>query len=177
MWPMVIMLAGSAMQAGGSAFGARQALKQSRYQRDILRYQADYQSALNEINVERVKSGVARTKSAQRAATAASGFQAGDSAELEIDTEMQGEIDVALLRMSGGIENLRLRTAGTMAMAQGQGVAAGLNQRAFGSLLNTGMNYGTREGWFNTTDEKSTSTSLLEKPSYNRSRYYGLLDR
>jgi hypothetical protein len=145
---MVIMLAGSAMQAGGSAFGASQALKQSKYQQDILRYQADYQNALNEINVEKVKKGVKQTQSAQRAATAASGFQSGDSAEVNMDTEIQGEIDIALLRMSGGIENLRLQNAGTMARAQGYGVAAGLYQRGFGSLLNTGMSVGQREGWF-----------------------------
>ena len=148
MWPMVIMLAGSAIQAGGSAFGASQALKQSKYQQDILRYQADYERAAAEIAVEKVKRNVGQVKSAQRAATAASGFQSGDAAELNIDTDLQGEIDIAILRSAGGLEQLRLQNAGTMARATGYGTAAGLYQRGFGSLLNTGMNVGSRQGWF-----------------------------
>ena len=148
MWPMIIMLAGSAMQAGGSAFGASQALKQSKYQQDILRYQADYEKAAAEISVEKVKRQTGQIKSAQRAATAASGFQSGDATELNIDTDIQGDIDIAILRSAGGIEQLRLQNSGTMARAQGYGVAAGLYQRGFGSLLNTGMSVGSRQGWF-----------------------------
>ena len=69
MWPMVIMLAGSAIQGAGGAFGASQALKQSKYQQDILRYQEDYVKAAAEIGVEKVKRNVGQVKSAQRAAT------------------------------------------------------------------------------------------------------------
>jgi hypothetical protein len=161
MWPMVIMLAGSAMQAGGSAFGASQALKQSKYQQDILRYQANYERAAAEISVEKVKRQVGQTISAQRAATAASGFQSSDSLEQNIDTQIQGDIDIAILRSAGGIEQLRLQNAGTMARAQGYGVAAGLYQRGFGSLLNTGMAAGTRGGWF----ESSTGTKIPYIPA------------
>ena len=150
MWPMLIMLAGSAVQAGGSAFGANQALKQSKYQQDILEYQADYQRAANEISVNKLQRTVKQTISAQRAQTAASGFQpdSGTPLELQIETQLQGEIDTAILRSAGGIEQLRLQNSGTMARAQGYGVAAGLYQRGFGSLLNTGMSVGERQGWF-----------------------------
>ena len=148
MWPMVFMLAGSAMQAGGSAFGASQALKQSKYQQDILKYQADYERAAAEINVERVKRQVGQVISSQRAATAASGFQSSDSLEANIDTQLQGDIDIAILRSAGGIEQLRLSTAGTMARAQGYGVAAGQYQKGFNSLLSTGMGAASRQGWF-----------------------------
>ena len=149
MWPMVIMLAGSAISAGGSAFGASQALKQSKYQQDVLRYQADYEKAAAEINVAKLQRTVEQTKSSQRAATAASGFQTGDATEFTIDTDIQGEIDTAILRMSGGIEQLRLQNAGTMARAQGYGVAAGLYAKGGGSLLNTGMSaVGARRSWF-----------------------------
>lgn len=154
MWPMVIMLAGSAMQAGGSMFGASQALKQSKYQQDILDYQADYERAAAEIGVEKVKRNVGQVKSAQRAATAASGFQSGDAAELNAEADIQGDIDIAILRSAGGIEQLRLQNAGTMARAAGYGQAAGMYQKGFGSLLNTGMNVGSRQGWF----ESSSST-------------------
>lgn len=150
MWPMLLMLGGQAMQAGGSGFAAAEALKQSKYQQDILRYQANYERAANEINVAKVQRNVAQVISAQRAQTAASGFQAdsGTPLELQIDTEMQGEIDVSILRMAGGIEQLRLSTAGHMARAQGYGVSAGLYQRGFGSLLNTGTSMASRAGWF-----------------------------
>jgi hypothetical protein len=161
MWPMVIMLAGSAIQAGGGMFGASQALKQSKYQQDILRYQADYVKAANEIGVEKIKRNVGQVKSSQRAATAASGFQSGDAAELNIDADIQGEIDIALLRQAGGMEQMRLQTAGTMARAEGYGQAAGMYAKTFGSLLNTGMSIGYRAGAFNTTAGTSTSTSLL----------------
>jgi hypothetical protein len=157
------MLAGSAIQAGGSMFGASQALKQSKYQQDILDYQSQYIQAANEINVEKVKRQVGQTISAQRAQTAASGFQpdSGTPLELQIDTALQGEIDIALLRQAGGIEQLRLQNSGTMARAQGYGVAAGLYGRAAGSLLNTGMSIGSREGWF----APSTSTRIPYIPA------------
>lgn len=150
MWPMLIMLAGSAMQAGGSAFGASQALKQSKYQQDIMRYQANYERAATEISVNKLQKNVGQVISAQRAQTAASGFQAdtGTPLELQIETQLQGEIDTAILRSAGGIEQLRLQNQGTMARAQGYGVAAGLYQKGFGSLLNTGMGMAERKGWF-----------------------------
>lgn len=158
MWPMIFMLAGSAMQAGGSAFGAAQALKQSKYQQDIFDYAAKYEKSAREIDVAKLRNNVAQTISAQRAATAASGFQAdsGTALELQIDTEMQGEIDISILRMAGGIEQLRLQNAGTMSRAQGYGVAAGLYQRGFGSLLNTGMSVGSRTGWFEPASSTAT---------------------
>jgi hypothetical protein len=163
MWPMVIMLAGSAIQAGGGVFGASQALKQSKYQQDILGYQARYVEAANEINVEKVKRNVAQTISAQRAQTAASGFQpdTGTPLELQIDTQLQGEIDIALLRQSGGIEQLRLQNSGTMARAQGYGVAAGLYGQAAGSLLSTATSMGNRLGWFATDDTEAAEKAKV----------------
>lgn len=163
MWPMLIMLAGSAIQAGGSAYGASQSIKQSKYQQDVLRYQADYEAAAAEINVAKLQQSVAQTKSAQKAATAASGFQSGDATEAMIDTDIQGEIDTAILRMSGGIEQLRLQNAGTMARAQGYGVAAGLYGQGGKSLLSGAMNYGTREGWF--ASSSSTGTKIPYIPA------------
>ena len=160
MWPMLIMLAGSAMQAGSQAYGATQSLKQSKYQQDILDYQAKYVGAAAKIEEAKIDKRISQTKSAQRAAAAASGFQsyAGTDLELQIDTDIQGAIDKAILRQAGGIEQLRLRNAGTMTRAQGYGVAAGLYGGASGSLLNTGMFLGARQGWF------QPSTSAVDKP-------------
>jgi hypothetical protein len=162
MWPMVLMLAGSAIQGAGGMFGASQALKQSKYQKDILGYQARYVEAANEIGVEKIKRNVSQVKSAQKAQTAASGFQSGDAAELNIDADLQGEIDIAILRQAGGMEQMRLQTAGTMARAEGYGQAAGMYAKTFGSLLNTGMSMGYRAGAFNTPSAGTkTSTTLL----------------
>lgn len=148
MWPMVIMLAGSAMQSGGGMFAASQALKQSKYQQDIYRYQEDYVKAAKEIEVEKVRRRVGQVISSQRAATAASGFQSADSLELNIESELQGDIDISILRSAGGLEQLRLSTAGRMARAEGYGQAAGYTQKAFGTLLGTGTWAGNRAGWF-----------------------------
>lgn len=146
----LMLLGGGAIQAGSQMFGAAEALKQSKYQQDILNYQARYIDAATKIEEAKIDREVKRTISAQRAQTAASGFQAdsGTPLELQIDTEMQGAIDKAILRQSGGLEKLRLQTAGRMTRAQGYGQAAGLYGGAAGSLLNTGMIYGAREGWF-----------------------------
>lgn len=165
MWPMIMMLAGSAVQSGGSIYGASQALKQSKYKEDILKYAADYERAVTEINVERINRKTESLKSSQRAATAASGFQTSDADEINIDTEIQGEIDAAILRSSGGLENLRLRTSGTMARAEGYGIAAGRYQEGFGSLLNTGIRYGNRNwGW---ESSSPTASSTLLSSGYN----------
>jgi hypothetical protein len=163
MWPMVIMLAGSAVQAGGGMFGASQALKQSKYQQDILRYQADYERAAAEINVQKIKRRVGEVISSQRAQTAASGFQpdTGTAMELQVASQMEGDIDIAILRSAGGLEQLRLSTAGHMARAEGYGQAAGYSQRAFGSLLGTATWGANRAGMFSSGEGTPASTSLL----------------
>jgi hypothetical protein len=147
---MLLMLGGSAIKSGAGIYGATQAIKQSKYQQDILDYQAQYVDAATKIEAAKIDRAVKQTVSTQRATTAASGFQAdsGTPLELQIDTAMQGDIDKAILRQAGGIEKLRLQNAGTMARAQGYGVAAGLYAGASGTLLNTTMAYGSREGWF-----------------------------
>jgi hypothetical protein len=158
MWPLIIMLAGSAIQSGSQLYGANQALKQSKYQQDILRYQANYVDAATKIEEAKIDRQVKQTISAQRAGSAASGFQAdtGTNLELQIDTEMQGAIDKAILRQTGGLEKLRLQTAGTMTRSQGYGQAAGLEAGAFGSLLNTGTSLGSRQGWFQSSSTTGT---------------------
>jgi hypothetical protein len=164
MWPMLIMMAGSAIQSGGGMFAASAALKSSEYQQDILKYQRRYLAAVQKINEAKVNRNVGQVISSQRAETAASGFQSdsGTALELQIDTQMQGEIDIALLRQAGGIEALRLSTAGHMARAEGYGQAAGYYGRAAGSLINTGMSIGSRQGWF---DSSSTGTRIPYIPA------------
>jgi hypothetical protein len=163
MWPMIFMLAGTAVQSAGGAFGASQALKQSKYQQDILDYQGRYVQAAKEIEVEKVKRNVGQVISSQRAQTAASGFQAdtGTPLELQVQSQLEGEIDIAILRSAGGMEQMRLQTAGTMARATGYGQAAGMYAKTFGSLLNTGMSLSNRAGAFSPNVGTAASTSLL----------------
>lgn len=153
---MLMFLGGGAIQSVSQGFGAAQAVKQSKYQQDILNYQASYVDAATRIEEAKIDRKAAQTKSAQKAASAAAGFQSysGTDLELQIDTDVQAAIDKSILRQSGGLEKLRLQTAGRMTRAQGYGVSAGLYAGAAGSLLNTATVYGSREGWFSPPKEE-----------------------
>jgi hypothetical protein len=70
MYQLAIMAAGSLLSSGGQAYGASQAIKQGKYQRDILGYAADYQSALVKIEQAKLDRVRDQTISAQTAQTA-----------------------------------------------------------------------------------------------------------
>ena len=164
-----LLLVGTGMQMASQSYGAWSALKQSKYQQDIANYASRYSAAAQKIDEERLKRNVRQVVSSQRASTAAQGFeQVGTPQELEIETQMLGDIDMALLRMSGGIERLRLQTGGTMARAQGAGLAAGLMGRAGGSGLNTLLSYGTRAGWLGPSQTTGGSLSAINSGYKNR---------
>lgn len=143
-----LMLIGTGMQMASQSYGAYSALKQGKYQQDIAKYAARYSEATQKIDEERLRRNIRQVVSSQRASTAAQGFEnIGTPQELEIETQNLGDIDMAILRMSGGIERLRLKTGGTMARAEGAGLAAGLMSRAGGAGMNTLLTYGKRAGW------------------------------
>lgn len=170
-----LLLVGTGIQMAGQAFGAYNALKQSKYQQDVANYAAKYSEAAQKIDEERLKRNIRQVVSAQRTATAAQGFeQAGTPQELELETQMLGDIDMAILRMSGGIERLRLKTGGTMARAEGAGLAAGLMGRASGTGLNTLLSYGTRAGWLGPS-QTSGAQSLSAVNSGFKNRMGGYL--
>jgi hypothetical protein len=164
-----LLLVGTGMQMASQSYGAWSALKQSQYQQDIAKYAARYSAAAQKIDEQRLKRNVRQVVSSQRSATAAQGFEnTGTPQELEIETQMMGELDMALLRMSGGIERLRLQTGGTMARAEGYGLAAGLAGRAAGTGLNTLLTYGTRAGWFNKDQSLGSSLSATNSAYKNK---------
>lgn len=151
------------MQFGANVFGARSAVKQSKYQQDILSYQAKYLEATRKIEEERIRRDLRKILGAQRAATAASGFtMEGTPLELQVDSEMQADIDIALLRQAGSMEQLRLRTEGRMARAEGEGMASGLYLRAGSAALETLLSQGARHGWFEPRN-KITVPKLTER--------------
>ena len=146
----LMLIAGGAIRAGANIFGGYSAIKQGKYQQDILQYQAKYVEAAAKIEEERIRRELRRVLGAQRAATAAAGFQpdAGTPLELQIASEMEADIDIALLRQAGSMEQLRLATQGYAARAEGYGLGAGLYFKAGGSALETLLSQGARHGWF-----------------------------
>jgi len=146
----LLLLGGGAVKMGGSIYGAINAAKMGKYQSDILGYQANYEAAAQKIDEERIRQDLRKIIGTQRATTAASGFQAdvGTPLELQVQSEMEADLDIALLRMNGSIEQLRLSTAGRMAKAEGYGLAAGLYGKATAAGLDTLLAQGARHGWF-----------------------------
>jgi hypothetical protein len=147
---LMLMIGGSLLSSGAQAYGGAQAIKQGKYASDILGYQAKYAKALTEIEVAKVERQKQQTISSQRAQTAASGIRTdiGAPLEIEVETEILADIDKNILRMSGGIEALRYQTAASMTKAQGYGQGSAMFANSFGSLLNTGLAIGQRQGWF-----------------------------
>ena len=150
MYGTLMLVAGSAIRSYSQMYGASQAIKQGKYQQDILNYQSKYLEAAQAIEEERIRRDVRKVISSQRAATAASGFAGGIGTELDLETsaEIQADIDIALLRQSGSIEQLRLNTQGHMARSEGYGIAAGLSGGVTAGALDTLLSVGSRHGWF-----------------------------
>lgn len=163
---LMLMLGGGLLSAGGSAYGGLMAVKQGKYAADILDYQAKYIEAANKIDIAKIDMARDKTISAQLAQTAASGIRTDVGAPLEIqaETEILADIDKQLLRQAGGIEKLRYQTQAHMAKAQGYGTGSAMYARATGSLLDTAMSYGQREGWFN----QPSYAGYSGNPSYPR---------
>jgi hypothetical protein len=145
----LMQLAGSGMRVIGNIYGAQTAIKQSKYQQDILEYEARYLAAAQKIEEERIRRDVRKVLGMQRASTAASGFAwSGTPEELAISTEIQGDIDIALLRSAGNIERMRLTTRGHLARSEGYGMAAGLYGSAAAGGFDTLLSQAARHGWF-----------------------------
>ena len=146
----LLMIGGGALKTTSNWYGAYLANKQAKYQQDVLEWQARYVDAASKIEEAKIRRDVKKIIGAQRAATAASGFQAetGTPLELQVQTEMEGDLDVMLLRHAGGMEKLRLQTAGHVARAEGYGLSAGLLARSADASLDTVLAAGDRHGWF-----------------------------
>lgn len=157
-WPLAAWLMVGSMAQGGatSAVGAYYAEKMGEYQREVNDYAIKYSKAVQDVEQARIQRDVSRVLSAQRAQTAASGFtNEGTPLELQAEAQMMGELDTMILRMAGGIERMRINVGGTMALAEGKGIAAGYYAKGSGTLQQGLMAYGARQGWFSPTPSSS----------------------
>lgn len=147
---LLLMLGGTLLSAGSSAYGAGLSIKQGKYSQDVLEAQAKYLQAAYKIDEAKIELDKKRTLSSQKAQTAASGIRTDVGAPVEVaaETERMADIDKNILRISGGIDSLRLQTQGQLARAQGYAAGATQYAQGAGSLLSTAMAYGQRSGWF-----------------------------
>jgi len=146
----MLLIGGVGLRAGANIYGGYSSIKQGKYQQDILQYQADYLAVAGKIGEERLRRQLRQIVGAQRAATAAAGFQAdsGTPLELQIASEMEADIDIALLRQAGSMDQLRLSLQGAAARAEGYGLASGMFFSAGAAGLDTLLSQGARHGWF-----------------------------
>ena len=175
----LLLLGGTALRIFSNMKGAKEAIKQSKYQRDIIGYESKYLEAAQKIEEEKLRRNVRNVISAQRAATAAAGFQGGVGTplELEIATEIQGDIDMALLRAAGNIEQLRLNTEGRVARAEGHGIASGLYGRASAIGIDTLLSSAARHGWFKPKGKTIPKRSRVEGLSVDPGRQKVMLSQ
>ncbi len=147
MWWMMIP---AAMQAGSQMFGAQQNIRMSKLSADIAGYAGAYQTAVRQVQEARLEQNYERTISAQRAAAAASGIRTDTGAPMDLaaETEVLFEIDKKLLRSAGSIDSLRTQLQQRSFEAEGYSSASGHYGQAAGSLLESAMWYGNRQGWF-----------------------------
>ncbi len=147
MYWMAITAATSLLSSAGQAYGATQNVKMAKYQRDILGYAARYQDAAIKIDEAKLDRLREQTISAQTVSTAASGIQtiAGAPLELRAETEILSDIDKHILRITGGIEQLRYGLASHGTMAQGYGQASAAYARGLGYMVNSGSLLAARQ--------------------------------
>lgn len=140
MWPALLMFAGTALSAGGNAYGAAQTVKQARYAQKVNEAAGRYAKSRGEYEATKLERLGRQVVSAQRAAAAASGFQSGQgtNAEIQAETEILNEIDVAMVRQAGSMEQLQFEVMGKQQMAAGYGTASALYARGANSLLQGG---------------------------------------
>ena len=66
----MLLIGGGAIKTGAGIYGGYSAIKQGKYQQDILQYQAKYVEAASKIEEERIRRHLRQVLGAQRAATA-----------------------------------------------------------------------------------------------------------
>ena len=141
MWPMLLMLGGSMLSSGGSAFAAAQTVKQGRYAREVNQYAADYAKTRGEFEATKLRRVGEQVISAQRAATAAAGFQpdTGTALELQVESQILNDMDIAMVRQAGSMEAVQFEVMGRQQMAGAYGGASALYASGSKSLLSGAM--------------------------------------
>lgn len=173
MWPALLMFAGSMMGGAGNAAAAAGSVKQARYASQINNYAASYTRARAEYEATKLERMGQQVISAQRASAAASGFQPGQGTNLDIqlETEILNEIDVAMVRQAGSMESLQFEVMGRQQMAAGYGQASALYARGANSLLSGAYYFtGGKQLPFSTTESPLRTGTTLNASGYGPQR-------
>jgi hypothetical protein len=140
-----ILALSSIIGVGFNLKAAKSAKRTAGYQADIISYNSRYVDAKVKLEQERIDLETRKIIGAQRAQTAARGIMPdiGTPAELQAETLVMADIDKALVRISGGMENLNIRTNALLTRAGGAseagryyGAATAGSLDYLGSLLN-----------------------------------------
>lgn len=134
-----MMIGGSFLSAGADWYSAHNALKMSKYASSLLEYQSRYIDAVTELEVAKKKRELKKIIGSQRVITAASNIMpdVGTPMELQVESEILNEIDIALLRISGSMQKVGAQAQAYEQEIQGYSQAAQHFGRATGTLTNS----------------------------------------
>jgi len=132
-------ITGGYVSAGADWYSAITALKTSKYASDILKYQASYIDAVTELEVTKKKRELKKIIGSQRVRTAAANIMpdVGTPMELQVESEILNEIDIALIRISGSMEKVGMQSQAYEKEIAGYGQAAQHFGRATGTLMDS----------------------------------------
>lgn len=134
-----MQIGGGFLSAGADWYSAITALKTSKYAADILKYQASYIDAVTELEVAKKKRELKKVIGSQRVRTAAANIMpdVGTPMELQVESEILNEIDIALIRISGSMQKVGMQAQAYEKEIAGYGQAAQHFGRAAGTLTNS----------------------------------------
>jgi len=134
-------IGGGFLSATADFYSAYTALKTSNYASEILKYQSAYIDAVTELEVAKKKRELKKIIGSQRVRTAAANIMpdVGTPMELQVESEILNEIDIALIRVSGSMEKVGLQARASEQKIAGYGSAAQSFGRAAGTLTNSAI--------------------------------------
>ena len=134
-----MMVGGSFLSAGADWYSAYNAIKMSKYASSLLDYQARYIDAVTELEVAKKKRELKKIIGSQRVITAASNIMpdVGTPMELQVESEILNEIDIALLRISGSMQKVGMQAQAYEKEIAGYSQAAQHFGRATGTLTDS----------------------------------------
>ncbi len=134
-------IGGGYLSAGADWYSAITAIKTSKYAADILKYQAAYIDAVTELEVSKKKRELKKIIASQRVRTAAANIMpdVGTPMELQVESEILNEIDIALIRISGSMQKVGMQGQAAEKEIAGYGQAAQHFGRATGTLTDSAI--------------------------------------
>ena len=132
-------IGGGTLSASADWYSAITALKTSKYAADIIKYQAAYIDAATELEVSKKKRELKKIIGSQRVRTAAANIMpdVGTPMELQVESEILNEIDIALIRIAGSMQKVGMQGQAAEKEIAGYGVAAQHFGRATGTLTDS----------------------------------------